>query len=80
MGTYLDFTKRIATFIERSADQINFVYNNSKEVPENRRRLSIYKGIVMSRQNAGIHTTIRVCLGPVHDGTFKGGDCFSQLF
>ncbi|XP_058009485.1 50S ribosomal protein L19-2, chloroplastic [Hevea brasiliensis] len=30
------------------------------EVPENRRRLSIYKGIVMSRQNAGIHTTIRV--------------------
>ncbi|KAF2299137.1 hypothetical protein GH714_030767 [Hevea brasiliensis] len=24
------------------------------EVPENRRRLSIYKGIVMSRQNAGI--------------------------
>ncbi|KAG2316707.1 hypothetical protein Bca52824_019829 [Brassica carinata] len=62
MGTYLDFTKRIATFIERSADQINFVYNNSKEVPENRRRLSIYKGIVMSRQNAGIHTTIRVCL------------------
>lgn len=30
------------------------------EVPENRRRLSIYKGIVISRQNAGIHTTIRV--------------------
>ncbi|XP_078440203.1 large ribosomal subunit protein bL19cz-like [Wolffia australiana] len=30
------------------------------EVPENRRRVSIYKGIVMSRQNAGIHTTIRV--------------------
>ncbi|KAJ9147651.1 hypothetical protein P3X46_029786 [Hevea brasiliensis] len=30
------------------------------EVPENRRRLSIYKGIVMSRQNAGTHTTIRV--------------------
>ncbi|KAJ4712654.1 50S ribosomal protein L19, chloroplastic [Melia azedarach] len=30
------------------------------EVPENRRRLSIYKGIVMSRQNAGIHTTIRI--------------------
>ncbi|KAJ4894658.1 Ribosomal protein L19 protein [Raphanus sativus] len=62
MGTYLDFTKRTATFIERSADQINFVYNNSKEVSENRRRLSIYKGIVMSRQNAGIHPTIRVCL------------------
>lgn len=31
-----------------------------QEVPENRRRLSIYKGIVMSRQNAGIHTTIRI--------------------
>ncbi|XP_008786284.2 50S ribosomal protein L19-1, chloroplastic-like [Phoenix dactylifera] len=30
------------------------------EVPENRRRLSIYKGIVMSKQNAGIHTTIRI--------------------
>jgi len=31
-----------------------------QEVPENKRRLSIYKGIVMSRQNAGIHTTIRI--------------------
>ncbi|KAJ9707011.1 hypothetical protein PVL29_002131 [Vitis rotundifolia] len=30
------------------------------EVPENRRRLSVYKGIVISKQNAGIHTTIRV--------------------
>lgn len=30
------------------------------EVPENRRRLSVYKGIVMSRQNAGVHTTIRI--------------------
>ncbi|KAK2426194.1 60S ribosomal protein L19 [Trifolium repens] len=30
------------------------------EVPENKRRLSIYKGIVISKQNAGIHTTIRV--------------------
>ncbi|KAL9666864.1 hypothetical protein QQ045_001208 [Rhodiola kirilowii] len=30
------------------------------EVPENRRRLSIYKGIVISRQNAGIHTTIHI--------------------
>ncbi|CAN1144865.1 50S ribosomal protein L19, chloroplastic [Linum perenne] len=30
------------------------------EVPRNRRRLSIYKGIVISRQNAGIHTTIRI--------------------
>ncbi|KAL9667885.1 hypothetical protein QQ045_002254 [Rhodiola kirilowii] len=30
------------------------------EVPENRRRLSIYKGIVIFRQNAGIHTTIRM--------------------
>eukprot|EP00262_Sarcandra_glabra_P009935 TRINITY_DN2476_c0_g1_i1.p1 TRINITY_DN2476_c0_g1~~TRINITY_DN2476_c0_g1_i1.p1 ORF type:complete len:228 (+),score=30.42 TRINITY_DN2476_c0_g1_i1:178-861(+) len=30
------------------------------EVPENKRRTSIYKGIVMSRQNAGIHTTIRI--------------------
>ncbi|KAF5735124.1 50S ribosomal protein L19-2 chloroplastic [Tripterygium wilfordii] len=30
------------------------------EVPENKRRLSVYKGIVMSRQNAGIHTTIRI--------------------
>ncbi|KAL9246876.1 hypothetical protein vseg_020359 [Gypsophila vaccaria] len=29
-------------------------------MPENRRRLSVYKGIVISRQNAGIHTTIRV--------------------
>lgn len=31
-----------------------------QEVPENRRRLSIYKGIVISKQNAGIHTTIRI--------------------
>uniref|UniRef100_A0A7N0VKA6 50S ribosomal protein L19, chloroplastic n=2 Tax=Kalanchoe fedtschenkoi TaxID=63787 RepID=A0A7N0VKA6_KALFE len=30
------------------------------EVPENKRRLSIYKGIVISRQNAGIHTTVRI--------------------
>ncbi|KAF3955032.1 hypothetical protein CMV_019701 [Castanea mollissima] len=30
------------------------------EVPENKRRLSVYKGIVMSRQNAGLHTTIRI--------------------
>ncbi|PIN13492.1 Mitochondrial/chloroplast ribosomal protein L19 [Handroanthus impetiginosus] len=30
------------------------------EVPENRRRMSVYKGIVMSKQNAGIHTTIRI--------------------
>ncbi|KAL5099040.1 hypothetical protein RYX36_003367 [Vicia faba] len=30
------------------------------EVPENKRRLSLYRGIVISRQNAGIHTTIRV--------------------
>ncbi|CAK9184986.1 unnamed protein product [Ilex paraguariensis] len=30
------------------------------EVPENRRRLSIYKGIVISKQNSGIHTTIRI--------------------
>ncbi|CAH9102739.1 unnamed protein product [Cuscuta europaea] len=30
------------------------------EVPENRKRLSVYKGIVMSKQNAGIHTTIRI--------------------
>lgn len=30
------------------------------EVPENRRRLSVYKGIVISRQNAGVHTTIRI--------------------
>ncbi|XP_074269499.1 large ribosomal subunit protein bL19c [Silene latifolia] len=29
-------------------------------IPENKRRLSVYKGIVISRQNAGIHTTIRV--------------------
>ncbi|KAI4364833.1 hypothetical protein MLD38_020872 [Melastoma candidum] len=30
------------------------------EVLENRRRLSIFKGIVISKQNAGIHTTIRI--------------------
>ncbi|KAJ7952577.1 50S ribosomal protein L19, chloroplastic [Quillaja saponaria] len=30
------------------------------EVAENRRRLSVYKGIVISKQNAGIHTTIRI--------------------
>lgn len=29
-------------------------------VPETRRRFSVYKGIVISRQNSGIHTTIRV--------------------
>lgn len=33
---------------------------DQQEVPENKRRLSVYKGIVMSRQNAGIHTTIRI--------------------
>ncbi|GAB2274215.1 hypothetical protein Dimus_008982 [Dionaea muscipula] len=27
---------------------------------ENRRRLAVYKGVVMARQNAGIHTTIRI--------------------
>lgn len=31
-----------------------------QEIPENRRRLSVYKGIVISKQNAGIHTTIRI--------------------
>lgn len=30
------------------------------KVQETRRRLSVYKGIIMGRQNAGIHTTIRV--------------------
>ncbi|KAL6556348.1 hypothetical protein OROGR_005636 [Orobanche gracilis] len=30
------------------------------EVTGNKRRLSVYKGIVMSKQNAGIHTTIRI--------------------
>lgn len=30
------------------------------EVPENRRRASLYKGIIISKQNAGIHTTIRI--------------------
>lgn len=30
------------------------------EVPENKRRLSSLKGIVISKQNAGIHTTIRI--------------------
>ncbi|XP_039025286.1 50S ribosomal protein L19-1, chloroplastic-like [Hibiscus syriacus] len=30
------------------------------EVPENKRRLSVYKGIIISKQNAGIHTTIRI--------------------
>ncbi|GLT91129.1 hypothetical protein SLE2022_090330 [Rubroshorea leprosula] len=29
-------------------------------VPQNRRRLATYKGIVMSKQNAGVHTTIRI--------------------
>lgn len=39
----------------------NLVYViDIQEVPENRRRLSIYKGIVISKQNAGIHTTIRI--------------------
>ncbi|XP_022737943.1 50S ribosomal protein L19-1, chloroplastic-like [Durio zibethinus] len=30
------------------------------QVPVNRRRLAVYKGIVISKQNAGIHTTIRI--------------------
>ncbi|CAI9755342.1 unnamed protein product [Fraxinus pennsylvanica] len=30
------------------------------EFSENKRRLSVYKGIVISKQNAGIHTTIRI--------------------
>ncbi|KAL5973834.1 hypothetical protein ACLOJK_030492 [Asimina triloba] len=29
-------------------------------VPDNKRRAAIFKGIVMSKQNAGIHTTIRI--------------------
>lgn len=33
---------------------------NHCRVPESRRRLSIYKGIVISRQNAVTHTTIRI--------------------
>lgn len=37
-----------------------FAGSSVQEVPENRRRLSVYKGIVISRQNAGIHTTIRI--------------------
>lgn len=35
-------------------------WDDLQEVPENRRRASIYKGIVISKQNAGIHTTIRI--------------------
>ncbi|TYI97893.1 hypothetical protein E1A91_D01G175700v1 [Gossypium mustelinum] len=38
----------------------NFRVEVVSEVPENRRRLSVYKGIVISKQNTGIHTTIRI--------------------
>ncbi|GAB2224509.1 hypothetical protein Drorol1_Dr00005270 [Drosera rotundifolia] len=31
-----------------------------KVLTQTKRRLAVYKGIVMSRQNAGIHTTIRI--------------------
>ncbi|XP_073056493.1 large ribosomal subunit protein bL19cz-like [Primulina eburnea] len=30
------------------------------EVPENKRRTSIIKGIVIARRNAGLHTTFRI--------------------
>uniref|UniRef100_A0A1D1XKV8 50S ribosomal protein L19-1, chloroplastic n=1 Tax=Anthurium amnicola TaxID=1678845 RepID=A0A1D1XKV8_9ARAE len=44
------------------------------EVPENRRRVSIYKGIVMSKQNAGIPLTSRR-LKLLNTGKFGGQGC-----
>ncbi|KAG9144342.1 hypothetical protein Leryth_022332 [Lithospermum erythrorhizon] len=47
--------------IRRTPDiRVGDVVQIKLEVPENKRRLSVYKGIVMSKQNAGIHTTIRI--------------------
>ncbi len=31
-----------------------------QEVPENKRRVSLLRGIVISRRNAGINTTFRI--------------------
>ncbi|XP_074573106.1 large ribosomal subunit protein bL19cz-like isoform X2 [Curcuma longa] len=51
-----------ASVLERPVPDIRTgdVVEIKLEVPENRRRLSIYKGIVISKQNAGVHTTIRI--------------------
>lgn len=39
---------------------ISYFINMLQEVPENKRRVSIVKGIVIARRNAGLNTTFRI--------------------
>ncbi|KAJ0961828.1 hypothetical protein J5N97_029656 [Dioscorea zingiberensis] len=65
--------RRSTTLIARASPEDGD--GDGEEVPENRKRLSIYKGIVMSKQNAGIHTTIRI--RRIIMGIGVSVDCFS---
>ncbi|CAI9763902.1 unnamed protein product [Fraxinus pennsylvanica] len=59
----LEAAKNGVVLLKNSANLVPFSKINATsltEVPENKRRLSVYKGIVISKQNAGIHTTIRI--------------------
>ena len=41
-------------------DNVPLQFMASQEVPENKRRNSLVKGIVIARRNAGLNTTIRL--------------------
>lgn len=43
----MDYTNRLCLFCEQ-------------EVPQNKRRVSLVKGIVITRRNAGLNTAIRI--------------------
>ena len=45
--------------VELSLD-LQITVGNIQEVPENKRRVSMLRGIVISRRNAGINTTFRI--------------------
>lgn len=36
------------------------IFTYEQEVPENKRRVSVFKGIVIARRNAGLNTTFRI--------------------
>ncbi|EXB36262.1 50S ribosomal protein L19 [Morus notabilis] len=40
--------------------QLKVFFTHEQEVPENKRRVSIMKGIVIARRNAGLNTTFRI--------------------
>ncbi|KAF2551278.1 hypothetical protein F2Q68_00035967, partial [Brassica cretica] len=60
LGDVMGILNQKAIEVSEKVRPVPEIRTGDIEVPENRRRLSIYKGIVMSRQNAGIHTTIRI--------------------